>query len=411
MVQKHKKYWIIVDHPHQLVLAIAISRLIKEEKKGKTVLLITEHEYLKYVKLGKYTKYFFKVYKFRRIGFPPPTMPVLKQLLASLLMFLEIIITKIKIKNLDVDERDVIIGLSASQIFESMMVSSFSRNKKVSIVSGDALSEELQVNKLRKHDRVIFSIGGFFFRLVCCPVFKLRKIDFLIRKGTENITDGVLFQVYNRGLINEYDKILLLMNATCDLDSLGNPNNNLRVTYFPFINSGNEKTKSKTKRITFFSMPFMKGYGIDKKCYVRKMNEYLNFLRKIYGERYVLEYRPHPQEIDEFNLLDLDGFIVSKDRKISEFYLLENCNNIKAVFSVCSTSSRSALNFGIDSYVFPKLFPINVSTLKYYHDLFGDVPEEFYLKNFKEIPKPIPFSKSINSCKKFNKDFDWALCN
>src|SRR4030042_7058118 len=102
MKKKNTNFWFIVDHPQQLAIAISISRYIKTKNLGKSILLVSKHEYWKRVEIDDYKKFFSKIILFQRADFPPPTMSKLKQILASLLLFFQLLLLKIKVKKLDV---------------------------------------------------------------------------------------------------------------------------------------------------------------------------------------------------------------------------------------------------------------------------------------------------------------------
>ena len=369
-------------------------------------LLVSKHEYWRNVEFKKYEKYFSRTIWYERIDFSPPTIPFIKQIIISGLLFFQLIILKIKVRKLGINKKDIIIGLSASQLLENVVISSFPGCRKISVVQEAAIKEEKICKRLLKNGKLVYTINGFLFKIYC-PILKLRKTYHLLKRGTKNVYDGAVFQIYEKGFKNEYNKILIMLNITSQLPYTNIGQTSLRNTYFPYFQM---TTKRKKNKIIFFGMPYISGMCVNRMFYIKKMNQYLDFLRRIYGKNYKLEYRPHPQDMNDFEDLNLSRFTVARDRTIAELYLLEESSKIKAVYSVCSTSSRSALNFQINSYVYPKLFPLKNDAKEYYNDLFGSVPGDFVLDNLKIKPKSIVF-RSVNSSKSlfFMRDLDWAI--
>jgi hypothetical protein len=311
------------------------------------------------------------------------------------------------VKRLGIGKHDCIIGLSACQMLEDVVISTFPQSKIIGIFQQAAVTEEKRCTKLVRVGKCRYTIGGLFYNLFR-PLLGLRKISDLLLKGIDIIVDGAYFRVYKDGYAKEYDKILVMLNITSPLPIKNSDEGSLKYTYFPYFQ---RKAKvKKRKKVVFFGMPFIKRMCIDKLFYIRKMNQYLDFLRKTYSKRYKLEYRPHPQDLDDFKLLDLTDFILPEEKTIAELYFFEEAPRIKAVFSVCSTASRSALNFRINSYVYPNLFPIRADSRTGYSDLFGDIPKNSYLDGLTNSPRTIRIDRNIDKkVEMFERDVNWAI--
>ena len=66
--------------------------------------------------------------------------------------------------------------------------------------------------------------------------------------------------------------------------------------------------KAKREKVIFFGVPYVKAWGISEKQYANGINSYLRFIKKYFGGKYDLEYRPHPREIFGKVKLNIKGF-------------------------------------------------------------------------------------------------------
>lgn len=407
MKPSSRNYWIIIDHPLQLLMAISISKRLEKRKANKPKLIISRHEYWRLVKIKKYSKYFSNIYWFHRVGIPPFTMPMWKQLLASGLLFFELALIIFKVHKLKIIKGDVILGLSDRQLLENVILSVFKENQKVAIIGEADMFEEGLSKKWRKDNNARYTMGGWIFKFIYSHLFKLLPMDIVLKREAGQFTDADWLQTYTNGFKNVYDKILIVNNITSRLKTTDAKNT--MNTYLPYLFRSDRKGLK--KKVVYFGMPYLKEWDVTREQHTDRINNYLKFIRKHFGEAYELEYRPHPQEKIGKIKLNLKGFKLGKDRSISELYLFDKGSSVKAVFSVCSVSCRSSLNFGIDSHVYPNLFPIKPALLKTYKKTYGHIPDEFFLKSFNFKPKQIKFfPKTIfDPSEIFEKDLIWAI--
>ncbi|PJE51046.1 MAG: hypothetical protein COV29_02110 [Candidatus Yanofskybacteria bacterium CG10_big_fil_rev_8_21_14_0_10_36_16] len=146
-----------------------------------------------------------------------------------------------------------------------------------------------------------------------------------------------------------------------------------------------KKQKSPTVEpncIVFFGADFKNIRNLNVKEFVKKTNQCLEYIKKKY-KGHKLYYKPHPDETDEFKQLKLDGFTFFRNGESSEDFLWKNKKNIDSTFSVCSTSSISSYNFGINSHVFFRGFLncFDEQTYGFMQLWFGDMPDNFFIKN------------------------------
>lgn len=147
--------------------------------------------------------------------------------------------------------------------------------------------------------------------------------------------------------------------------------------------------------VVFFGTPFLLVRNIDPRLYSGTLNGCLDYLRRYYGATCRLVYRPHPAETSERRLLRLRGFITEVDLEVAEMYLLKNYRRIEAVYSVASTVSRVAFNYGLDGYALWRCFPFAPPASTFFETLLGSVPAAFDIRSLDE--PPIPYAGELGT--------------
>ncbi|HEY4475049.1 MAG TPA: hypothetical protein VJC06_03940 [Candidatus Paceibacterota bacterium] len=139
------------------------------------------------------------------------------------------------------------------------------------------------------------------------------------------------------------------------------------------------------KAVVFFGANFKDLPGADWDKFVEITNKSLGYVRRECAG-YKLYYKPHPAETDEFKLVNLSGFEITKDTSIAEFYLWKNGRNIKYTFSTCSGANISAYYMGFNSYVFRDLLrsAIDEETDKGYMEYFKNMPASFCINDLNQ---------------------------
>ena len=203
--------------------------------------------------------------------------------------------------------------------------------------------------------------------------------------------DGVRLERLEDSLDAVYDEVLLLSN-----DGTGLPSGaglNVHPTPFPSLADVGATTGSAAgerpaaaRKVVFFGTPFLLVRNLSAAAYAGRLNDCLDYLRRCYGAECELIYRPHPAETTERQRLGLDGFRVEEDRQVAELYFLQHARQIAAVFSVSSTVSRVALNFGLDGYALWRCFPFDAGAAAYFESLMGRVPAAFDIRSLERPP-------------------------
>lgn len=124
---------------------------------------------------------------------------------------------------------------------------------------------------------------------------------------------------------------------------------------------------------------------VDKDLYIAKCNECLDYIRRNF-DGHDLYYKPHPADERGHLFLNLEGFNLIQDKTTADIFLWENLPKIKSVFAVNSWSAVSAHGFGLNAYLFFRLFK-NVYKGKYYETTeiyFAKIPDMLFLNDFKQ---------------------------
>ena len=160
---------------------------------------------------------------------------------------------------------------------------------------------------------------------------------------------------------------------------------------FPYLLSAPEGKASATDTAIFFGTDF---YNLpidsDRGLFIERTNQMLAYVRRHF-EGHRLLYQPHPNETDEYTLLDMTGFELGK-RTISDILLFEEGERIAGVFASCSWAAASAYTFGFRAGVFLDLLKgaIPDEVLVAYRSYFAGFPDSFFIRSFDAELPPSP---------------------
>jgi len=370
-----KTAWLILDHPHQLVYALAVSQVLNNSN-IRSNLLISSHPYWKHVRLDRYTDKFDRIIHYKRLSYVG--------IVQILLQLNSIYRLKYSLRHIGIDKNDLIIGFSCCQFLENTVISMFQDNFKVLITAKSTYLYE----RTELDDSVYeFTNKGRLSNLIIEPICGIHHTLYMKHHDGDKF-DGSLLLRYEKPIEEIYDYILVMDNL--DIEPVKELESRITFATYPFcaLRDNNMINKSfDKKKIVFFGTPFVVAQNISPYQYATHLNRCLDYLRQIYGETHHLIYRPHPRESKELDLIDLSDFELERNNKLAEFYFLENADAIDAVFSISSTVSRVALNFGLNAYSFCRLFPFDKITLTYFENLMGYVPESFYITDLSMLPQ------------------------
>jgi hypothetical protein len=212
--------------------------------------------------------------------------------------------------------------------------------------------------------------------------------------------DGVRLERLEQPLTEVFQGIAVLSNSGTELPANGGAG--LFSAPFPHLRELAEllppaaPEPAGPRQVVFFGTPFLLVRNLPPAEYAEILNRCLDFLRRHYGGTCRLHYRPHPAEKEELGWLRLDGFLVEDDQEVAELYLLRESRAIEAVYSVSSTVSRVACNFGLNAYCLWRCFPFAPSAAAYFESLMGLVPPEFEIRSLERAP--IPYARASGAC-------------
>lgn len=162
--------------------------------------------------------------------------------------------------------------------------------------------------------------------------------------------------------------------------------NNIKHVQFPFhLLSGNQdNSEGKRPMVIFLGEDFRNLPNTDLDRAMHISNQCLDYIRRECGGC-ELYYKPHPTETDEHTMLDLKGFTMM-ERVPVELAFMKYAGCIRHVFSTCSTASRIAYDFGLNSSVFldPIAPALDQRTLQGFRELLSMLPDECFIRNFSQ---------------------------
>ena len=199
--------------------------------------------------------------------------------------------------------------------------------------------------------------------------------------------DGVRLERPQEALEDLFDAVVVLSNDGVERPPAAGPT--VHPARFPSLHGldgWNPEADGDHRTVVFFGTPFLLVRNLPPAVYREQLDRCLDYLRRCYGATHTLIYRPHPAETAERSRLDLREFTVEEDGEIAELYFLRRFRRIKAVFSVSSTVSRVALNYGLNGYALWRCFPFDPAAAAYFSSLMGRVPAEFDLRSLEQPP-------------------------
>ncbi len=171
--------------------------------------------------------------------------------------------------------------------------------------------------------------------------------------------------------------------------------------FYPFYFPERLKDSSPQGTVVLFGSAFTGWRDIDRGKFISRFNEIINHIRiKHAGSKLI--YKPHPLEKNEKELLNLSGFVV--DESATSELLFMRDPSIETVYSVASTSSRTAPCFGIRSYTLFRLFDLPLLVRTRFEANCYDIPKEAMIESLDELRNneadkmaPLDFTQLIRS--------------
>ena len=381
------KIWMVLDHPMQFAVAMGVASYWKQQRYAIN-LLVSPHPYWGKVDINRYKAHFNDVFFMERPDYTWHPLSVIRTIY-------QIWRLKRRLARLNIGQNDVIVGLSIFHYLENIVLSMHPENFKIAIMPAVVYEE---CTRELDNDAYYTPPEGWIAGVLIEPVMGLYRT--YCKK--ERLHPDTYWRLrYRKSLLEIYDRVVVMGDVSSDK----NPDaERICAMPYPYVLTLSEEKLKETaiptrKKVVFFGDSFRAGiWGLKPDIYSRYLNQCLSFLRTKYGDTYQLVYRPHPAESDEeAKYLDLKDFIIEKNTMLSELYFYENHSSIEAVFSVASTSSRSAYHFFINAYSFLDIFPFDSTAGNYFRAEMGNVPEEFYISDLTSTPLRYINAASIKS--------------
>ena len=357
MLLAYKNICFLIDHPFDLALFLGLQNILKEaDGEFTAIALITEHPYFEkckscqdlfnkfdktvYVKKPQFVKNLF-VYYLRSISF----IRVIKEIN--------------KVKNL------VYITANRSELTTQLIVR-YGSNDVIRILqkpNADFQSKTFRSYYVR--DVKARAIRNLYEALLLLPFsYPYRNID-------TNLIRYIDYKNENK----DNDLHLVNINKT--------PYDN--EINFPYCFNNKKSDLENIKKVYFLGSRFLSYDFIKVDNPIEIINNVLRRIEEFYGDNVEYIYKPHPVEANESSALNLNKFKVVTDLNSAEVDYIKFQNDILAVYSIGSTSSKTAFNFGIDSYVIYKMLDIKKNTIQAYEKLFSDLPSGFFIETISGI--------------------------
>jgi len=426
--RKNEKYgWLVFDHARWLAEALAMVSYWGREKYIFNLLIFPSGYWQKRVDFNLYKDQFDEIILLERPMYfsspfrkPLADLKMLRQIrsvaqiegrpsnivivrsifhrLQSILLYpvrilgiiLKILRVKKRISSLKIQPSDIIIGFAGIIFGENIVISMHPKNLKIAVMHGQTYEECTRPIAKKFYTN---TVEGWLANWIIEPLTGLHRTYYM----KDRLHQGLHWWArYRKPLLEIYDKAVVLGNFPSQTGS------NILTMPFPYVlglkKTRNNHSSKEPQKVVFFGTDFL-GFitsQMEPEVYVQKLNACLSFLREKFGSTYKLVYRPHPADTAERHLLDLNQFEIEDDGMLSELYLYRNIDNIHAVFSDVSSSSRSALHFFINAYSFLNLFPYDEAMKHYFRLAMGNVPDDFYINDLSMMPKRYVQTENTN---------------
>ena len=342
-----KKIVFIINHPIDIVFALSI---IKELNLVESEFLVFEHKYFN----GD-------IYDFIKRS-------------------------KIDFKILDKPEylTNIYLGFKKGIKFINQLKKTINNNSLIITFSKFELYIDL-VNKYFKNHISILQPGSTVndFKENEIQIFRTFKIRRNIYESLFKLKKSIPYKLNSTRSIVVFDEI----HKNIEIFLSNNKNLNPNEITFP-LSIKEEKLKHPNTIVVFGSRFLGWEYFDPKK--IDLFNDFLKNLKSSYLN-FKFIYVKHPLEKNESDFLKIDNFEIIENSINAEMIFYEMGHKIHSVYSIGSTSSKTAFEFGIKSHVLYKSLKFENSVEKVYNRIFNGYPKNFFIVNneikFYEIDK------------------------
>ena len=374
------KLWIVLGRPVRLPSALIAVQVLGDRFPGGCHLLRDESQWWERAQWQSFARHFAGIHAF-------PRVETCRGLIDLPRLYRQTAERKTAVGALPVNgETDVLLCLASVMGLANAAVSAHPELYKILCISKSGYEG------LTRHPdrlRFRFTTSGWLQNRVVEPLAGVeRTLHFKPRLNPGG--DGVRLVRLQKKPDDVYDSIVVMSNSGRELPQ--DPDDRLIAARFPSMAELLDFSKfagngmHQPQRVIFFGTPFLLIHNLSPAVYVEHLNRCLDYIRRHHAADCDLIYRPHPIETEEASRLQLENFRIEDDREAAELYFLRHFTEIKAVYSVSSTVSRTALNNGLNAYAFWRCFPFPETAAKFFERQMGDVPPEFDIRDLSRPP-------------------------
>ena len=381
------KLWVILGRPVRLPNALIAVHALRAFFPGGCYLLRDESQWWDRANWQPYAKYFNAIHAF-------PRVKTCRGLVDLPRLYRDTAGRKSAVAKLPINpEGDVLLCLASVMGLANAAVSAHPKVYKILCISKSGY-EGLTRHPDRMRYR--FTTSGWLQNRVVEPLAGVeRTLSFKPRLNPGG--DGVRLVRLQKEPHAVYHAVVCMSNTGRELPS--HSGDRLMAARFPSMAElpdlpDFEAAPVSRQRVLFFGTPFLLIHNLAPDLYIEHLNRCLDYLRTCYPEADLI-YRPHPIETEEASRLCLERFRVEEDREAAELYFMRHFSSIAAVYSVSSTVSRTALNYGLNAYSLWRCFPFPETATKFFERLMGEVPREFDLRDLAQAPVSYQSSRTI----------------
>lgn len=374
-ISSDAKLWIVLGRPVRLPSALIAVQVLGDRFPGGCHLLRDASQWWERAQWHSFAHHFAGIHAFPRVD-------TCRGLVDLPRLYRETAERKAAASALPVNpETDVLLCLASVMGLANAAVSAHPELYKILCISTSGYE-----GLTRQPDRLRFrfTTSGWLQNRVVEPLAGVeRTLHFKPRLNPGG--DGVRLVRLQKKPDDVYDSIVVMSNSGRELPH--NADDRLIAARFPSMAELLDFSKfsgngvDQRRRVIFFGTPFLLIHNLSPAVYIQHLNRCLDYIRRNHGQNCELIYRPHPIETEEASRLQLDDFRIEDDREAAELYFLRHFAEIKAVYSVSSTVSRTALNNGLNAYSFWRCFPFPETAAKFFEKQMGDVPSEFDIRD------------------------------
>ncbi len=325
--------YLFCNHPFEIPCFAGITNVIRELRpEMKTTLILDSMPYFLKTEVDFALKYFDKV---ERIGWcdyysTPPRLQAIPSIIKA---FADTARFSRQLRAIDIKPDSFVFVISGRQLVSNVLL------KRLKGLNPTLVY--LTTRHVESIENYLFSYKSSLYVNLYHLLYGASLVDYSYMKGT-----GFVFIQHRK---NPYHHTFFMRP----------PADNLAADEIPYPLYFPERQKNPAlppgNVVVLFGSVFLGWPGIDREKFVTRFNKVIDRIRiKHAGSRLV--YKPHPRETSEKELLNLSGFEVDESATSELLFMKEP--GIRTVYSVASTSSRTALCFGIRSYLLFPLFDV-----------------------------------------------------